>query len=146
LDSVEVVTDTIMPHIHCLEWNHVESLWPDSVFVIRNDSVYSELKKLKATIGGCPNWEFPSIDFNKYTLLGRLIRTGGLAPGPEFIRSVTKYNFSKKCIYLIQLTRYQNKDIIFGRGFSTYNWVLVPNIPSDYEIHVDTTFKLIIVD
>lgn len=135
LDSVVVVTDTIMPDIHCLEYNS-----GDSIYIIKTEIEYKQLIDIKSNIIPCDTYRFPKIDFNKYTLLGRMIVGGGLPPGPEFIRTVTRYNNEMKYVYHIKLIEYNYKEIETGHPIFSFNWILVPNIPSDFSIQIDTTY------
>lgn len=145
LDSVVVITDTIMPDIQCLEWNLVENRLGDQ-YIIRNESDYQKLKNLKDNGFGCPNWDFPVIDFSKKTLLGRLIRGGGIYPGPIFNRTIKKYNYLKKYLYTIDVIEYHHRQIVIGRGHVSYNWIIVNDIPQDYNVEIDTTYLKIFVD
>ncbi len=76
----------------------------------------------------CDTAKLPEIDFDKFSLLGK--ETGGGGCGAKSEHTVLKDTKNKKIIYKISVEYIGNCFIYF---FS-FNFVLVPKIPDDYEI------------
>lgn len=107
----------------------------ETEFIIKNDSIFNQLieKHTDEIELLCINNDIPSIDFKKYSLLGKFTEADGKIRYYE--RSVTEDRVNKKYIYSI---------IIHAKGFRKilaidYNWVLVPKIPDNYTVE----FKVI---
>jgi len=77
---------------------------------------------------GCVDYEFPAIDFNEYILLGKGVSGGGCSYNVN--KNVLKEGARKEVIYQIEFEGIGN----CGKAISVNNFILVPNIPSDYEI------------
>jgi hypothetical protein len=76
----------------------------------------------------CDTAKLPEIDFEKFTLLGKETHGGGC--GVKFEREVLKDTKNKKIIYKISVEYIGPCYMLFV----SYNFVLVPKIPADYEI------------
>jgi hypothetical protein len=98
---------------------------PDSSYVINSLNEYQQLSTLAhSNLTTC---KFNEINFNNYTLLGKTIFATCKF---KLSRNVEKNELQKKYIYTIELFQCGNcveqnkKD----------NWVLVPKIPSGYDV------------
>lgn len=58
-------------------------------YVIKNDSEYQNLLKIRSSHPDCKSYKLPEIDFNKYTLIGFVSSLGG-CDTPEYFYNVTK--------------------------------------------------------
>jgi hypothetical protein len=77
---------------------------------------------------------YDSIDFNKYTLLGKYASEGCEV---TFQRNVTKNDSEKKYYYKIIV----HQCGLCLTNWESMNWVLVPKIPDDYSVEFEVEYK-----
>jgi hypothetical protein len=137
ISKVEV-TDTASLFIDCLdEWkilndSFLKSFYPVK-FIIKDSIEYLYiLDSIKELNFGCSAYNYPEIDFNKYSLLGYF---NIVSARDIFKRHVYKNIINKKIIYEIEIININN-----NRYGSThvFNWMLIPKIPPDYDVEIDT--------
>jgi len=97
-------------------------------YVINSEQEYRELLNHKISTPKCADFQLPPIDFSQYTLLGKYAYGGGCSVNLE--RRVYKDEANKRIIFSIRVIEKGPCDVLVGR----MNWVLIPKIPSDYEV------------
>jgi hypothetical protein len=100
-------------------------------FVIRDSNEYDNLNHFKfdPSMHICEGFELTEIDFSKHSLLGYIFWTW-----PCIInRHVYKDTIEKKYKYLINIKITSHWD-----SYVYLNWMLVPKIPLDYDVIMDT--------
>lgn len=97
-------------------------------YVIDDSTEYAALKSAFSQSLFCEESNFPSIDFEEYTLLGQWSDGGGCTI--NYYRSVADLSDSKEYLYTVTV---QSCGFCEMYGFS-YNWVLVPKLPIDYTV------------
>jgi hypothetical protein len=122
------ITDTSSIEIKCLDGDKI-----DEKYIIRDSNAYNDFYEILWQYNDCPDYELPSIDFDKYTLLGYITRTGEC----DIIRQVFKNDSDKKIMYHLEITITSNRKILI----TNYNWMLIPKTPEDYMVIIDTTMN-----
>jgi hypothetical protein len=100
--------------------------------IIKNNSDYIALgdscRALYLSSIMCDTANLPAIDFNKYSLIGKLSEGGGC--GVEYIRDVTIDTITKTYNYSIEAEYNGTCEMLI----MNMNWALVPSIPDDYKV------------
>ncbi|MBN2572010.1 MAG: hypothetical protein JXA68_07775 [Ignavibacteriales bacterium] len=82
---------------------------------------------------GTKDCEHPTIDFNRYTLLGQSAHSGG-CKRPDYKIEFRKSNFKNEYIFKITITRYGSCEM----GVLKKIWILVPKIPKGSIVRFET--------
>ncbi len=101
---------------------------PHNEYVINSGEEYQELLNHKASVPECADFQLPSIDFSRYTLLGKYAYGGGCSV--SFERKVYKDDVNKRIIFSIKVIEKGPCEMIIGK----MNWVLVQKIPPNYSV------------
>ncbi|MCO5252680.1 MAG: hypothetical protein M9949_14825 [Candidatus Kapabacteria bacterium] len=126
------VTDTMSIDIDCLDGDKMNDL---KQFIFRNQAEYSTLDTLRVDeiFKNCVSYENPEVDFENYSLIGLLTRTGFC----EIKLNVYRNDAVKKIYYVVDITNTGTEEILI----TNYNMLRVPPIQSDYTIVMDTIMR-----
>ncbi len=127
------VTDTSLINITCLDGSKMNNLHQ---FIFRNQGEYSMLDTLRVNdeiFKNCVDYKHPVIDFENYSLIGLLTRTGFC----DINRNIYRNDKEKKLYYLVEITNIGVEEIMI----TNYNLLRIPKIPSEYDIMIDTILK-----
>lgn len=132
------VTDTIPILIDCLDFDKMYNLFN---IVVRTKQEYDDLidtlrSRIKAKDYICDNYEFPEIDFDKYSLIGLETRTGPCEIKKKLFRNDSKKEF----LYILVISETINENHLIL--ITNRNTLLVPKIPSDYIVKMDTIMRI----
>jgi hypothetical protein len=133
VDNWVEITDTSSLFIHCLDFDKIKHI---GKFIIRKQNEYDNLDTLKSELSpypNCNNYKKPEIDFTKYSLIGFITLTGPFNINRHVYINVPE----KKYLYKINITITSEESILYV----LYNLMLVPKIPTDYVVEIDTTMK-----
>lgn len=96
-------------------------------FMVTNREEYKELFDCKMSHFLCDNFVFPEIDFSQKILLGKYVSWGCSA---DISKEVYRDDVNKKIVYSIHIVERGSCE----RLGMAMNWILIPKIPSDYNI------------
>ena len=85
---------------------------------------------------GTENYNHPSIDFSKYTLLGQAAHAYGCSE-PNYTILVLKNKIKKQMIYRIHIKINGDCEMAINRN----KWILIYKIPSDYKIKFELEYS-----
>jgi hypothetical protein len=102
--------------------------------IIRNEFEYQKLLKEGSTHSNCDSYQLPSIDFNKYTLIGYISSIAG-CDFPQISYEIIKQNNQ----YSINIIAIQQG--VCKRNNSIKVWCLIPKVDesSSIKFNIETT-------
>lgn len=104
--------------------------------VINNNVDYQNLLLIaSAPISDCANYELPTIDFTKYTLIGYISSVGG-CQSPEVTKQIT--NIDNDCIVDVNIVQQG----LCKRGNAIVFWGLIPKIDDNATVQFTIVKKL----
>ena len=113
-----------------LEKNYVECVDATCLnegCIINSLEEYNRLVEISDS-PACEQFSLPEIDFSQYALLGKSVKATGCEQ--EFIKQVERADGTRRILYKIDIKE---------KGFCKLlarnnNWILIPKIPSGYEL------------
>ena len=96
-------------------------------YIINSKVEFQYIIKNSSSNPGCTNYNFPEIDFDRFTLVGKIFSTGGCHPPTISYEILQNDNHS-----------YSMRIKVIQSGFCKINfeksvWCLIPKIPSNVE-------------